>query len=120
MFISVVLSSDPLMFLQEILLAWAFWRRRSRGEGAQRVPQDSLTLHHHRFDASESGLPSQSSTYTLDAGRSNQMLATKDRHDSKQSTGTVQIISRPEEAFTKIPERTHREKKRETISTWGF
>lgn len=48
------------------------------------------------------------------------MLATKDRHDSKQSTGTVQIISRPEEAFTKIPERTHREKKRETISTWGF
>ena len=86
------------------------------------MPQDSLTLHHRRYHASDSGLPSLSSTYTLDPARSSPMLAAKDqdRHDSKQSTGTVQIIGRPEEAFTRVPERVHREKKRETISTWGF
>ncbi|EKM51858.1 uncharacterized protein PHACADRAFT_262243 [Phanerochaete carnosa HHB-10118-sp] len=104
----------------EILRAWAFWRRRTSGGDEHGLPHDSLTLHHHRFDAGEGGLPSLSSTYTLDAGHSNPMLPPRDRYDSKQSTSTVQIIKRPEEAFTKIPERTQRQKKRDTISTWGF
>ena len=65
-------------------------------------------------------MPSLSSSATLGPGQSNQTLAMKDRHDSKQSNGTVQIIKRPEDAFTKIPERKRRSRMRDTISTWGF
>lgn len=112
MFLFLVFASQ-----MSVLRAWAFWRRRAGAEEDHRLPHDSLTLHHRRFDT-EGALPSLSSTYTL--GQSSQTLGAKERHDSKQSTSTVQIIRRPEEAFTRIPERKHRERKRDTISTWGF
>lgn len=116
---------------QVILRAWAFWHRSQVADTSMATDTNLTVPPKRRYRAyrdslASSSIPTLSRTgsHTLGsfAGRSSQTLTMQDYgygySEFKGPGQGVQVIGRPEEAFTHI--KIQPDKPRTTISTWGF